>query len=59
MMLPHDEIEAETKRILELSDKEVLAEHLALYEGDKRLAQRSIDIMRARLEKLLAERWKQ
>jgi hypothetical protein len=59
MMLPHDEIEAETKRILELSDKEVLAEHLALYEGDKRLAQRSIDMMRARLEKLLAERWKQ
>jgi hypothetical protein len=56
---PRDEtVEAEIQRILSLSDEEVMAEHLALYEGDQRRADKSIDMMRAGLQSLLAKHWK-
>lgn len=54
-----DQLDAESRRILALSDEEVMAEHLALYDGDKELAQKSINMLRAKLEELLAKHWKQ
>jgi hypothetical protein len=38
-----------------MSDKEVMAEHLALYDGNKELAQKSIDMTKATINKLTGE----
>lgn len=51
--------DAECKRILSLSNEEIMAEHLALYAGNAELARKSIDMLRAQVQALLAERWKQ
>lgn len=51
--------DAEDKRLLALSPEEVMAEHLALYGGDQKLADRSIAMMRASLSGILARHWKQ
>jgi hypothetical protein len=48
--------EREVRKILAMSDEEVMAEHVALYNGDKRLADKSIDMMHANFEALIAER---
>jgi hypothetical protein len=53
-----DRDQQEDERILAMSDEEIMAEHLALYGGDERLAKKSIDMQRARFEKLLGERYK-
>lgn len=54
-----DCLDEESKRILALSDEEVMAEHLALYGGNAELAQKSINMLRAKLQDLLAKYWKQ
>ncbi len=58
-MKPDFLLDDEDKRILAMTAEEVKAEHLALYGGSEKLAQKSIDMMRAKLEALLGERWKQ
>jgi hypothetical protein len=50
---------AECERIMKLSAKEIMAEHLRLYNGDKKLAQKSLDMLRAQLETDLSKHWKQ
>lgn len=50
---------SEDDRILALTDAQVVAEHLARYGGDHVLAQKAIDLMRAQIQTLLAERWRQ
>lgn len=52
-------MDEKTTRILGLSDDEVHAEHLARYDGNQALADKSIDMARARLHNLLAKHWKQ
>ncbi len=59
IMKPDPLLDGKADRILALTDEEVKAEHLALYNGNEKLAQKSIDMMRAKLEALLGERWKQ
>jgi hypothetical protein len=59
MAAPHDEtVEAEIERIQSLPDEEIMAEHLALYEGDQCRAGKSIAMMQARLQSLSAKYWK-
>ena len=54
--MPTDqEIEAEIDRIMNMTDDEVMAEHLAQYDGDEKLAQKAIDLMVARAQALLAK----
>lgn len=53
------DFDVESRRILALSDEEVMKEHLELYGGNKELAQKSINMLRAMLEELLAKHWKQ
>lgn len=48
------EADTETTRILALSPKEVMDEHLRMYGGDRKLAKRAIDLMRARILELVA-----
>jgi hypothetical protein len=52
--VPPDE-EAEIARIMALSDEEVWREHVALYGGDEKLAHKAVDMMQARIQRLLGE----
>ena len=54
-----EQIDAETDAIMALSDEEVMAQHLKLYGGDEKLAKRAIEMMKARIEEILARHWKQ
>jgi hypothetical protein len=57
--LTEEQMKAECDRILALPDKEILAEHLAVYEGDEKLAAKAIDILKAKITTALARSWKQ
>lgn len=52
-------MEQEIERILRRTPAKIHAEHLAHYDGDQQLADKSIDMMRAMVQKMLGERWKQ
>lgn len=53
------EIDIEIMRIEAMTDEEVLAEHLRLYGGNKKLADKSIEMMQARVEAVIAKTIKQ
>lgn len=50
--------EKELNRIGAMSDKELMDEHLARYGGDKKLAGKSLDLMKARAQKAMAKTYK-
>lgn len=43
-------IEIEARQILEMSDEQVMAKHLANFDGNTELAEKSVDMMQARIE---------
>ena len=54
-----DDEDQEIERILALTDEEIAAEHLALYGGDKRLADRATSMLQAEIQRTLSKYWKQ
>ena len=45
--------ELAANKVLEMSDEQIYAEHLARYGGNKVLAQKAIDMLRAKVEKTI------
>jgi hypothetical protein len=53
MAQEQDEDLVEIDRISNMSDDEIMAEHLAQYGGDKRLADKSISMVQAKITELV------
>jgi len=49
---PEDE-DPEIQRILDMTDEEVMKEHLAYYGGDQKLADKATDMLKARIIELI------
>ncbi len=54
-----EDVDAELDRIMAMSDEEILAQHLARYGGNKKLADKAIDMQKAKIQEIISRYWNQ